>query len=136
MFVSKENLLSYFETLYFLRIMTTEETLKEFRCAASIDRHFLIDPISLFNCGHSVCKNCFEKNKINSIKCKVCGIVTEQEFSKIQVSKGLKQALKLSLGSIFEYIEKETVSKLNELKSNFYVFSIILNENGSYLELF
>jgi hypothetical protein len=42
---------------------------------------------------------------------------TEEIFSEIQVPKFFKQALKLCLGNIFEFIESETKSKLSELKS-------------------
>jgi hypothetical protein len=44
-------------------------------------------------------------------------MITEDIFSEFPVSKSLKQALKLCLGNIFELIESQTSSKLNELKS-------------------
>ena len=50
------------------------------------------------------------------------------DFSKIQIIKGLKMALQLSFGSIFEIIEKETSSKFSKLKSN----QIDLNLNTNY----
>ena len=98
--------------------MNSTELLDEFRCALSDDNHFLINPIPLSKCGHSVCKDCLPNDtKVHSIECKICGIITEDVFSEISVSKGLKQALKFCLGNIFELIEKQTRSKLNELKS-------------------
>jgi hypothetical protein len=98
--------------------MDSTETLDEFRCALSDDKHFLIDPIPLSKCGHSVCKSCLPNDtKVQSIKCNKCGVITEEIFSEITVSKGFKQALKFCLGNIFELIEKQTSSKLNELKS-------------------
>jgi hypothetical protein len=98
--------------------MNSTELLDEFRCALSDDNHFLINPIPLSKCGHSVCKDCLPNDtKVHSIECKICGIITEDVFSEISVSKGLKQALKFCLGNIFELIESETSSKLNELKS-------------------
>ena len=98
--------------------MNSAEILKEFRCALSDDNHFLINPIPLSKCGHSVCKNCLpNETKVQSIECKTCGIITEDIFSEIQVPKGFKQALKFCLGNIFEFIEKQASSKLNELKS-------------------
>ena len=98
--------------------MNTEDVLADFKCALSIVKHFLIDPIPLTNCGHCICKNCLPNDKVNSIKCKICNTVTEQDFSKIQVSKPLKQALKLYYGDIFNIVENEFSAKLNELKSN------------------
>jgi hypothetical protein len=98
--------------------MDSTEILNEFRCALSDDNHFLINPITLSKCGHSVCKDCLPNDSnVQSIKCKKCGVITEDVFSKISVPKGFKEALKLCLGNIFELIEKQTSSKLNELKS-------------------
>jgi hypothetical protein len=98
--------------------MDSTEILNEFRCAQSDDNHFLINPIPLSKCGHSVCKNCLPNDtKVHSIECKKCGMKTEEIFSEIQVPKFFKQALKLCLGNIFEFIESETKSKLSELKS-------------------
>ena len=99
--------------------MNSTEILEEFRCALSEDNHFLINPIPLSKCGHSVCKNCLPNDsKVQLIECKKCGMITEDIFSEIPVSKSFKQALKLCVGNIFELIEKQTSSKLNELKSN------------------
>ena len=98
--------------------MVSTEILNEFICALSDDKHFLINPIPLSKCGHSVCKNCLpNETNVQSIECKKCGIITEDIFSEITVSKDFKQALKFCLGNIFEFIEKQTSSKLNELKS-------------------
>jgi hypothetical protein len=98
--------------------MNSAEILEEFRCSLSDDNHFLINPIPLSKCGHSVCKDCLPNDtKVQSIKCKICLMITEDDFSNIQVPKGFKQALRLCLGNLFELIEKQTSSKLNELKS-------------------
>ena len=97
--------------------MLSEETLTEFQCALSDDKHFIIEPITLANCGHSVCKSCLPNGKLSSIKCAKCGIITNQDLSKIQVSKALKQTLKYFLGDMLAVIERETSAKLNSLKS-------------------
>ena len=99
--------------------MISEEVLKELQCAFSNVKHFVIEPITLSNCGHAVCKNCLS-NETSSVKCKICGVISEQDFSKTQTSKALKQALKICLGSIFDIIEKETSEKLNKLMSKHY----------------
>jgi hypothetical protein len=108
--------------------MDSTDILDVFRCALSDDNHFLINPIPLSKCGHSVCKNCLPNDpKVQSIKCKTCGMITEGVFSEISVSEGFKQALKFSLGNIFELIESEASSKLKELKSikKVYIFEVI-----------
>jgi hypothetical protein len=98
--------------------MDSTENLDEFKCALSDDNHFLINPITLSKCGHSVCKNCLlNDSKVQSIICKTCGMKTEDLFSEIPGPEGFKEALKLCLGNIFDLIESETKSKLNELKS-------------------
>ena len=98
--------------------------MQEFQCALSNDyKHFLIDPICLTNCGHSVCKSCLQDGKISSIKCFMCGMISELDLSKIQVARGFKQALKFCLDQIFEIIEKEFSSKVEKLKSSFELFN-------------
>jgi hypothetical protein len=98
--------------------MVSTEILNEFICALSDDKHFLINPIPLSKCGHSFCKNCLPNDSyVRSIKCKKCGVITKDDFREIPVSQGFKQALKLCLGNLFELIESQTSSKLNELKS-------------------
>ena len=97
--------------------MISEDALMGFQCALADTLHFLIEPITLISCGHSVCKNCLIKEKTNLIKCKLCGEISDQDFSKVEVSKGLKQALKCFMVNIFEFLEKETNLKLNKLKS-------------------
>jgi hypothetical protein len=98
--------------------MTTEQDFQEFYCAQSSNLHFLIEPILLINCGHSVCKECLpNEGGVKSIKCKTCGIVTEYDFNKIQISKALKQAMKFCYSEILVVLAKETNAKLNFLKS-------------------
>ena len=98
--------------------MISEENLQDFQCVISKENHFLIDPIPLVNCGHCVCKGCLKNGEVTLINCSICGIATELDFSKIQIIRGIKTALQLNFGSIFEIIEKETSSKLKKLKSN------------------
>jgi hypothetical protein len=107
--------------------MNSTELLDDFRCAQSDDNHSLINPIQLSKCGHFVCKDCLPNDsKVQSIKCKTCGVITEDHFSEFPVSEGFKESLKFYLGNIFELIEKQTRSKLNELKSikNVYIFEV------------
>ena len=104
--------------------MITEETMQECQCALSThDKHFLIDPICLTNCGHSVCKSCLQDGKISSIKCFMCGMFSELNYSKVQVARGFKQSLKFCLDQIFEIIEKEFSSKFEKFKSSFDLFN-------------
>jgi hypothetical protein len=74
--------------------------------------------------ARTVCKNYLPNDtKAQSIKCEKCGMITEDVFNEIQVPK---QAQEVCLGNIFEFIESETSSKLNELKSikKFYFLEI------------
>ena len=108
--------------------MISTELLEDLICASSGDKHFLIDPITLSKCGHSVCKNCLPNDtKVHSIECKKCGMKTEEIFSEIQVPKFFKQALKVCLGNIFEFIESETKSKLSEFLIKFIPNKVLLN---------
>ena len=94
--------------------MVSQESLHDYQCAISNERHFLVDPILLVNCGHCVCKGCLQNGEMTLINCSICGIASELEFSKIQKARGFKTALQIS----FELIERETFSKFNKLKSN------------------
>jgi hypothetical protein len=105
------------------RRMFEDEYLEEFKCALSENKHFIIEPITLIKCGHSACKGCFPEEKTNLIKCKTCGVVSEFDFPNAQVSKALKLMMKFCYESMYKILEKETILKLNFLKSihsNFY----------------
>lgn len=98
--------------------MIKEETLKNLLCALSDSKHFSIDPIILSKCGHSVCKSCLAtEENIQSIKCKLCGLITEEDFKEAKISESLKIILKSSLVGIFDILEKEANLKLETSKS-------------------
>ena len=96
--------------------MISEETLEELKCASSDQEHFAIEPISLHNCGHSVCKKCVLKDDLKEIKCKLCGFVSKQDLNEIQVSRAAQKLLKIYLEDIFQILKEGTSSNLNELK--------------------
>ena len=48
--------------------MLSEETLEELKCATSDEEHFVIEPIPLANCGHTICKTCIPKDDLKDIK--------------------------------------------------------------------
>jgi hypothetical protein len=99
-------------------INMTPENLDEFRCCLSDDRHFIIQPITLTKCGHSACKECFPNHNQISIQCKRCNIFSEFDLKASQVSVALKLALKFLYENMFHVIEKETSSKIKDLKSD------------------
>jgi hypothetical protein len=103
------------------------ENLDEFRCCLSDDRHFIIQPITLTKCGHSACKGCFPNINQKSIQCKRCNFVSEIYFKTSQVSTAFKISLKFLYEKIFYVIEKETRSKIGDLKSNLILFNNIIN---------
>ena len=71
--------------------MISTELLEDLKCALSEEKHFLINPITLSKCGHSVCKNCLPKDGDDSIRCKTCGVTTTSvDLYKIEVSKKIK----------------------------------------------
>jgi hypothetical protein len=94
------------------------ENLDEFRCCLSDDKHFIIQPITLTKCGHSACKECFPNVYQKTIQCKRCNVVSELDFKTSQVSAAFKIALKFLYENMFLVIEKETRSKIKDLKSN------------------
>lgn len=99
--------------------MVEDEEFEDFECAFSEERHFYIDPLRLNNCGHSICKNCLPTDRINSIKCKLCGITTEHDMITTQTTKSLKQSFKLNFHRILNFLEDRTARKIEELKGIF-----------------
>ena len=96
--------------------MISEETLEDLKCATSDEEHFVIEPISLHKCGHSICIKCVPKDDLKEIKCKICGLVSKQDFTETVASKGIQKLLKIYLEDIFQILKEETSSKLIELK--------------------
>ena len=100
----------------------SEETLQSFQCGALTEKHFLINPVKLHNCKHFVCRDCMKNEKETSIRCTICGAISVVDRENIKVSFNAKQAVKLCFSKIFEIIEKETSSKLEEFKSRIIYF--------------
>ena len=97
--------------------MIPKEMLEKFKCALADNYHFLVDPIILSECGHSVCKNCIPTDELDSIKCKICGVTTiEEDFHKIHVSEDLKQNINLYLVNTFELIANQADVKMKQLR--------------------
>ena len=95
--------------------MINNENFKVLKCAISDQEHFVIDPIAI-NCGHTICKKCVPKDDLKKIKCKICGLVSKQDFNEPQASQGIQQLLKIYFKDIFKILESETSLKLSELK--------------------
>ena len=98
--------------------MISEEILEELKCATSDEEHFIIEPISLNNCGHSICKKCMPKERVKEIKCKLCGLVSQHDDSKIHTSKDTQKLLHTYIEEIFKILKDETSLKLNGLKGD------------------
>ena len=96
--------------------MLSEETLEELKCATSDEEHFVIEPIPLANCGHTICKTCIPKDDLKEITCKLCGLISVQDFSKFEVSKGTQKLLKMCIEDVLKILEAETRLKLTEIK--------------------
>ena len=94
------------------------EILDEFQCCLSNDKHFIIQPITLTKCVHSAWKECFPKVNQKVVKFKKCEVVSEFDFTASQVSTAFKIAIKFLYENMFQELEKETSSKINDLKSN------------------
>jgi hypothetical protein len=108
--------------------MNSELTLEDLRCGASDQNHFVIDPVKLDDCEHSICKKCIPKSYIDEFECKICGQVSEQDFSTCEVSEDFKKILNDRLEDIFKALEAETTSKLNEIQGVLSNKSVNLND--------
>ena len=106
--------------------MISEETLEDLKCAISDEEHFVTEPITLPNCGHSICKKCIPKDDLKQFRCKLCGLVSKQDLTEFEVSKGTHKLLKIYLEDIFNTIEIETGFKLNEIKGIYKKFFFLV----------
>ena len=106
--------------------MLSEKNLEELQCAVSNQQHFLINPITLNKCGHSICKRCIPKKEITLVKCKICDIASFQDFKNTEISTTSQQAIKTCINGLFDILEKETAMKLNDLKGK--ISKILINE--------
>ena len=98
--------------------MDFQDSLDEFKCALSEDKHFIIQPIPLIKCGHAACKECFSSNAENNrIKCKICNIVSDFDYETASVSIVLNKSIQMYHRDMLEIVEKDTITKLNYLKS-------------------
>jgi hypothetical protein len=96
--------------------MLTEEALETIECALSEEKHFLIEPITLNKCGHSICAKCLPSKSVEKITCGICGIINEQDFANSSVSKPTQLFIKSCMGEIFKILKAENSCKLSELK--------------------
>ena len=96
--------------------MISEDILEELKCAASNDEHFIVGPITLPRCGHSICKKCIPKDDIIEIECKLCGLISKQDFRQFEISRGTQRFLQIHLEGVFKIIETDISLKLTELK--------------------
>ena len=94
------------------------KSLNELKCAfPSGYKHFLIQPIKLSNCGHSVCKPCIQKDKIKTIKCDMCSKESELNIAKSQLSKDIQELIEKNFLDILKVLETENKDKLKLLRS-------------------
>jgi hypothetical protein len=103
--------------------MSNQESLSELFCAISLsDQHFLKDPITLINCGHSICKDCLPNPPI---KCGKCDKVTDRDLRNDKVSIIAKQMIKMNLSRMYKEIEKLTSENIDNVKSMNFCFIFI-----------
>jgi hypothetical protein len=93
-------------------------SLYEFVCSNSaVWQHYVKDPITLINCGHSICKDCLPHNEpFQAIKCSKCGKVTDRDLRNDRESIIAKKMIKLNLAKLFTEMEKlvfETFDKVS-----------------------
>jgi hypothetical protein len=90
------------------------------RCGLSpslSNNHIAIEPISL-SCGHVICKECIP-NEDGEFECKTCGQLNKHNLKIAKVNLPGKEYLKLSLGNLFEQLERKYELCLNQLSGNY-----------------
>jgi hypothetical protein len=101
--------------------MLSDETLEELTCASasSNQKHFVIEPVTLTKCGHSVCMKCINNNQQQEVQCCICGLVSKQNFKDFCSSKSAQKLMKMCIEDVFKILEKEMSLNLNDLKGKF-----------------
>ncbi len=99
--------------------MSNQNNLNKLKCAFPSDYdHFLIQPIKLVHCGHSVCKQCIQnKDKNQKIKCNLCKTISKQNFIDSQLSKDTQELVSKNFLYIIKVLEAKTKLKLENLRS-------------------
>jgi hypothetical protein len=98
--------------------MRKQNILNKLKCAVpSNNEHFLIQPIKLINCEHSVCKQCIQKDKNQLLKCNMCNIISKQNINDVQLSKNSNQLVAKNFLDILKVLEAKNKPKLKHFRS-------------------
>ncbi len=99
--------------------MSNQTNLNKLKCAVSSNNeHFLIQPIKLVNCEHSVCKQCIQKkDKNQKIRCNLCKTISKQNFIDVQLSKETQELVSKNFLDILKVLKAKTKLKLEHLRS-------------------
>jgi hypothetical protein len=98
--------------------MSNQNILNKLKCAVpSNHEHFLIQPIKLVNCEHSVCKQCIQTDKKQLLKCNMCNMISKQNFNDIQLSKNSNQLVAKKFLDILKVLEAKNKPKLEHFRS-------------------
>jgi hypothetical protein len=98
--------------------MSNQNNLNDLKCAFPSDYdHFLIQPIKLVNCRHSVCKQCIQKDNNELIKCDVCSKTSKQNFNYVQLSKDTQELVAKNFLNILKVLVAKNKLKLENLRS-------------------
>jgi transcription elongation factor Elf1 len=111
--------------------MISKEILEKLQCSISNEQHhFVIDPIELSGCKHSICRKCLpiDKNK-SSIICKKCGSLNEKDFVNSSESIDVKNLFTEQIPGIFHALEVEMSIMMSNILgivilSNFIIYKI------------
>ncbi len=117
--------------------MISEHVIALITCALSDDKHTVEKPLAL-SCSHHVCKNCVEKVKTETIKCKICNLVNKTDLKDIKESICAKLLIEQNVASLFEDVKAKIESTVKSFQSfhPFYseLFPRILNQSNFKLK--
>ena len=102
------------------------EAFIELECAIGLDKHFYKEPISLFPCGHSICKECVLMVANEVVKCKICGGVNTKDLKEQMESDHAKKLFQSNLEKLFPVLNERISSIVNQLKGKYSSFALQL----------
>jgi hypothetical protein len=83
-----------------------EELLNAIECVLNDDdRHIVKEPIGL-SCGHSICKECIPKNRLQ-IVCSKCKTTNTNDLITSRASLGIQYLLNANIQKLIQHVKSE-----------------------------
>ena len=97
--------------------MISDGSFEEIVCALSNDKHYVETPMTLPDCGHTVCKSCLPFELNNNTKCKICDTRITRNLKNDKESIVANIYIKNSLYNLMNILKNQTENQIKKLKN-------------------